>query len=346
MKYTIKEKKALPQSECLLALEIPTEEIAHHRTHVLSHLKKDMELPGFRKGFVPEKIIRERMGELALWEEASTDALGEALAEIFRAEKLDVIGRPRVEALKLTPENPAEFKVTLSLYPELTLPDYKKIAADHNGKKAEPSNVEEKEIDNVISEIKKQHEAATGQKDFAVTDETGTELGAFKTSAEFRGKVKEGLGAHKETRSKEKRRSELLDALTEKSIGEIPNVLIDSELARMESELRSEIERVGARPNGNSSGRGSFDAYLKEIKKDVTTLRKEWTKDAERRARLQLMLFQIARAEKLTVPEKEVEEEVKHLLEHYKNANPDNARSYVETLMTNQKVIQFLEDQK
>ena len=174
-------------------------------------------------------------------------------------------------------------------------------------------------------------------KDFAVTDETVKELGAFKTIAEFRGKVKEGLGAHKETRSKEKRRSELLDALTEKSIGEIPNVLIDSELARMESELRSEIERVGARPNGNSSGRGSFDAYLKEIKKDVTTLRKEWTKDAERRERLQLMLFQIARAEKLTVPEKEVEEEVTSS-EHYKNANPDNARSYVETLMTNQRL--------
>ena len=151
MQYTIKEKKSLPQSEFLLLLEIPQEEIAGHRTHVLSHLKKDMELPGFRKGVVPEKIIRERMGELALWEEAATDALSEVLAEIFRAEKLDVIGRPRVEALKLAPENPAEFKVTLSLYPELTLPDYKKIAAVHNGKKVEPTHVDEKEIDTVIS---------------------------------------------------------------------------------------------------------------------------------------------------------------------------------------------------
>ncbi|MEK7169767.1 MAG: trigger factor [Patescibacteria group bacterium] len=345
MQYTLKEKKTLPKSEFLLALEIPAEEITRHRAHVLSHLKKDMELPGFRKGFVPERIIRERMGELAIWEEAATDALGEALAEIFRAEKLDVIGRPRVEPQKLAPENPAEFKVTLSLYPDLTLPEYKEIAAERNKKEAEPVSVEEKEIDAVISEIKKQHGAvrlppesgqATGAKDFAVTDETVKEFGAFSTVADFRAKVKEGLLSHKETRNKEKRRAELLDVLAGKAKGDIPEVMILGELARMESELRSEIERMG----------GSFDAYLKEIKKDADALKKEWREDAERRARLQLMLFQIARAEKLTAPEKEIEEEVKHLLEHYKDASPENAWSYAETLLTNRNVIQFLEKQR
>ncbi len=333
MHYTIKEKKALPKSEYLLVLELSAEEVGKHRVHVLQHLKKDTELPGFRKGFVPEKILRERMGELVLWEEASTDALGEALAEIFLAEKLDVIGRPRVEALKLAPENPAEFKVTLSLYPELTLPDYKKIASTHNGKKPEVIDVAEKEIDTVLAEIKKQHETESGKKDFAITDETVKEFGKFETVADFRAKVKEGLLSHKEERSREKRRAELLDTLMDKAKGELPDVLIESEFSRMESELRSQIEQMGS----------SFENYLKEIKKDRDALRKEWSKDAERRARLQLALFQIARAEKLTASESEVATEVKHLMEHYKNANPENARSYVETLLTNQKVLKFLE---
>jgi len=336
MRYTLKEKKPLPKSEYLLALEIPAEEIAHCRAEVLSRLRKDMEFPGFRKGFVPEKIIRERMGELALWEEAATDALGGALAEIFHAEKLDVIGRPRVETRKLAPENPAEFRVTLSLYPELTLPEYKKIAAQQNAKKKEPVLVGEKDIDTVISEIKKQHEAATGTKGFTVTDESVKAFGAFNTITDFRAKVKEGLLSHKDAQQKEKRRAELLDALTGKAEGDIPEVMILSELSRMESELRSEIERVG----------GSFDAYLKEIKKDANALQQEWRKDAERRARLQLTLFLIARAEKLNAPEKEIEEEAKRLLEQYKNASPENARSYVETLLTNRNVISFLEDQK
>ncbi len=343
MHYTIKEKKALPKAQFQLVLELSAEEVGKHRTHVLQHLKKDTELPGFRKGFVPEKILRERMGEMALWEESATDALGEALAEIFRTEKLDVIGRPHVEALKLAPENPAEFKITLSLYPELTLPDYKKVANEHNGKKPEAIEVAEKEIDTVLAEIKKQHETESGKKDFAITDETVKEFGKFETVADLRAKVKEGLLSHKEERSREKRRAQLLDALTDKAKGELPDVLIESELSRMESELRSQIEQMGGRPNGDSSGRASFENYLKEIKKDRDALRKEWSKDAERRARLQLALFQIARAEKLVASEAEVEAEVKHLLEHYKNANPENARSYVETLLTNQKVLKFLE---
>ncbi len=346
MHYTIKEKKALPKAQFQIVLELSAEEVGKHRAHVLSHLKKNTELPGFRKGFVPEKILRERMGEMALWEEAAADALGVALAEIFRAEKLDVIGRPQVETVKLAPENQTEFKVTLSLYPELALPDYKKVAEEHNIKKPEKTTVEEKEIDTVLAEIKKQHETESGKKDFAITDETVKEFGKFETVADFRAKVKEGLTSHKEERGREKRRAELLDKLTDKAKGELPDVLIESELSRMESELRSQIEQMGARPNGDSSGRASFENYLKEIKKDKDALRKEWSKDAERRARLQLVLFQIAQAEKLTASEAEVATEVKHLIEHYKNANPENARSYVETLLTNQKVLAFLENQK
>lgn len=352
MQYTLKEKKPLPKSEYLLVVEIPAEEVVHEQAHVLEHLKKDAEFPGFRKGFVPEKMIRERTGEMELWEEAASHALSHVLAKVFRADKLDVIGRPHVEVVKLSPANPAEFKVTLSLYPSLSLPDYKKISSEHNGKKPESADIEEKEIDTVVAEIKKQHEAATerergsteatrpngatGKKDFSITDENVKEFGEFATVADFRAKVKEGLTSHKAERNREKRRAELLDKLTEKAKGDIPEVLILSELSRMEAELRSQIERMG----------GTWDAYQKEIKKDAAALHKDWHKDAERRARLQLVLVEIARTEKLNAAPEEVAKEVKHLLEHYKDADPRNAQSYVETLLTNQKVLEFLEGLK
>ena len=336
MHYTVKEKKVLPKSEYLLIIEIPPETVASEESHVLAQIKKDTELPGFRKGFVPENILRARMGEMALFEEAATHALSEALEEIFRAEKLDVIGRPRVEVLKLVPGNTAEFRVALSLYPQLLLPDYKKIAKEHAGKKIEVTDIEEKEIDTVIAEIKKHRETTTGKKDSEITDDSVKEFGPFKTVADFRAKVKDGLTERKTEKHREKRRAELLDRLTDKSRGEIPNVLIESELSRMESELRSEIERMGA----------SFDGYLKEIKKSQEEMRKEWYNDAEKRVRLQLMLVQIARSEKIAVPEEQIEKEMRYIIEHYKNADAKNARSYVETFFTNQKVLQFLETQK
>lgn len=333
MKYTLKEKKLLPQSEFFVHVEIPSEEVASERSRLLLRLKQETELPGFRKGFVPEKMLRERVGEMALWEEAAETLLGKALSEILQTEKLDALGRPRVGVLKLAPENPAEFNVTLSLYPKLTLPDYKKIAAAHSRKTPEPITIEEKEIDAVVAEIITQHESAAGKKDFILTDETVKAFGGFQTVADFRAKVKTGLAARKEELSKEKRRAELLDVLVRESHGDIPDLLIENELARMEHELRGQVEHLG----------GSFDEYLKEVKKDAVTLKKEWRKDAERRARLQLTLFQIAREEKIAAEEKSIEAEVKYLLEHHKNADPQSARSFVETLLTNQKVIEFLE---
>ena len=336
MHYTIKEKKPLPRSEFFIHIELPPEAVSNEREHVLDRLKKDAELPGFRKGFVPEKMLRERIGEMALWEEASEHALSEALSEIFRTEKLDALGHPRVETIKLAPENPAEFKVTLSLYPKLTLPDYKTIASAQRSKKPEPITVEEKEIEAVIKEIAAQHERASGEKNFVVSDETVKKFGGFETLADFRAKVKEGLTARKKELAKEKRRAELLHALGEESRGDIPDLLIESELIKMEHELRGQIEQMG----------GSFDEYLKEVKKDAPMLKKEWRHDAERRARLQLTLLNIAREEKIAAEEKNIDVEVKHLLEHHKDADKESARSFVETLLTNQKVIEFLENRE
>ncbi len=340
MNYTVIEKKSLPRSEFFLSLELTAEYVDIHLRQVLERLKKDTELPGFRKGFVPEKIIKGRVGEMTLWEEAATKALSTALGEIFFAEKLDVVGQPRVEATMLAPANPAKFNITLSLFPNLELPDYKKIAAEHTGKKLEHPEIEEVEIDEVVAEILKQYKdankAASGEKELPLTDEIVKKFGNFGSVADFREKVKQGLSLRKEELNREKRRAELLDALTRKSQSEIPDVLIESEQSRMESELRMHLEKLGS----------SFENYLKEIKKDPDSLKKEWRADATKRVRLQLILHKIARIENITASSDEIAAEVAHIVEHHKDANPESARGYVETFLTNQKVLEFLENQK
>lgn len=352
MHYRVLEKKKLPKSEFLVELSIPAEEIRAHEEHGLKHYAETAELPGFRKGHVPKDIIRSHIGELSLWEEAAREALSEALANIFQTERLDVIGRPRVESMKLAPDNPAEFRITLSLLPTLSLPDYKKIAAEEGRTPEAAPMVEEKEIDAVIEEIKRQHEAATppaqagGKKDFVLSQTTVKELGAFETVTQFRSKVKEGILGHKKIRAKEKRRASLLDRIVRDARGDLPDILIESELDRMEAELKGEIERLGARPNGHASGRATLEEYLAETKKTMAELRRSWTPDAEKRARLQLTLSHIARAEHIAAPKEMVDAEVKHVLKHYKDAQEESVCAFVETLLTNQKVIEFLESQK
>jgi FKBP-type peptidyl-prolyl cis-trans isomerase (trigger factor) len=333
MSYRILERKMLPHSQIEFVIELDVASITSEEVHVLEDAARNLELPGFRKGKVPKEMIRTRMGALALFEDAATAALSHALGEIFRGESLDVIGRPAVGVQKLAPGNPAVFTVTCSLFPRLTLPDYKTIAAKENKKPDKEPTVEEKDIDAVIAEIVKERNAHTGKKEFQLTNETVRELGEFTSAADLRSKVSEGLMTHRKDREREKRRATLLDAIAAGTKGDIPDVLIENELARLEADFSMQIERLGS----------TFDAYLGEIKKSREDVRKEWRPDAGKRARLHLALAEIARAEKIVAPPEEVGAEVKRILAHYKNAREETARLFVENTILNQKTIEFLE---
>lgn len=336
MSYKIIERKLLPKSQIELALEIDAAAIRSECEYVLEAAAKEAEMDGFRRGKVPKEIVRKRTGELVLWEEAALHALSEALAEIFRKETMDVIGRPDIAVTKLAPENPAGFRVTVSLLPTLSLPDYREIAAEENSRPEDAVAVEEKEIDAIIEEIKRQRAEATGKKDFALSDENAKELGAFETVAQLRSTVKKGVLAHKKIRAKEKRRAELLDRIARGARGELPEILVENELSRMEAELTGEIERLGA----------TLEKYLAETKKTKEELLRSWKPDAEKRARLQLALAEIARVEKIIAPPEEIETEVKHILEHYGDAKPENARLFMENMILIRKTIEFLEHQR
>lgn len=333
MSYTILNKKLLPKSRLELALEIDAAAIAATRAQVLEEAAREADMDGFRKGKVPKDIIRQRMGELALWEEAAMRALSHVLAEMFQKENLDPIGRPTVTATKLAPDNPAGFKVVVSLFPKLSLPDYRALAATHNAEPVERAAVEKKEIDAVVAEMTKEHERRTNQKDFEASDETVKQLGEFSSVADLYAKVAEELAAHKKNKTSEKRRAKLLDALVSGAAGELPDILIEQELNRFEAELEGQLKVAGA----------SLPQYLKEIKKDRAAVRAEWRPDAERRARLELVLAEIARAEKIEASGEEVEAEVKHIRERYKEAKSETVRRFVENVTLNREVIQFLE---
>jgi len=75
-------------------------------------------------------------------------------------------------------------------------------------------------------------------------------------------------------------------------------------------------------------------------------LRKEWRTDAEKRAKLQLVLSEIAKKEGIIPDLNRLEMEIKHLKEHYPDADENTVRSYVAAQMTNEKVFELLEGKK
>ena len=88
-----------------------------------------------------------------------------------------------------------------------------------------------------------------------------------------------------------------------------------------------------------------FEDYLKQLNKKVEDLRGEFRTDASKKAKLSLILNEIAKIEKIVANEEQVAKEVAHILEHYKDADPERAQMHAENILTNEKIFVFLESQ-
>ncbi len=88
-----------------------------------------------------------------------------------------------------------------------------------------------------------------------------------------------------------------------------------------------------------------FEDYLEHMKKTREDLKKEFRKDAEKKAKLGLVLNEIAKNEKIEADPEQVANEVAAILEHYKEADPERAQMHAENILTNEKIFQFLESQ-
>lgn len=330
--------KNISENEVEITCELTAETLEKERPRAMRRVGEEVSLPGFRKGHVPENILVQKFGDAFILEEMANLAIEKAYPEILKKHKVSTIGMPNVQIKKLAKGNPFEFTLTFSVLPEITLPDYKKIAKDIMKEADDLTATEE--------EIKKAEEGLL--KQFMVKDEEGKEalpeltleiaqkFGQFETIEEFRAKITESINGEKIHRAKEKKRLGIMEKIVDGISAKLPKILIDSELERMMAIFRQDILRMGMK----------IEDYLTAIKKTEDDLRKEWVPDAEKRAKVQIALNKIAVAENLEADKDELEKEVSEFMEHYKDIERDRATMHLEMILTNEKVFQFLESQK
>jgi len=344
----------LEKSRVEITGSINSEVWEKYRKQALKNINETINVDGFRKGMVPENVLVSKVGDGAIHEEMAELALSKAYVEILIDNKIDAIGKPTVQVTKLTKGNPLEFKAETAVVPEVKLPDYKKLAADEvkktNGKELD---VTDKDIDDAILKVRKsrvsheghdheklspeEHEKAIMDSLPEFNDEFVRGLGGDFTDIEdFKKKVRVMIGQNKKDEAREKTRLRIAEAITAKTEIELPEVMIETELARTQAQFSADLEHMGVK----------MEDYLKHAKKTREDIRKEWAPHAEKKAKLQLVLNAIAQAENIHPDQKEIEAEVNHIVEHYKEADRERASVYAETVLTNEKVFQFLEGVK
>ncbi|HEY4516163.1 MAG TPA: trigger factor [Candidatus Paceibacterota bacterium] len=363
MSYKVEVKK-LPKSEMELKGSIEAPLLEGARKKALKKLSERINIAGFRKGHVPEKVVVEKIGEGNILEEAAEILLSEFYPKILVDQKIDSIGRPKVSITKLATHNPLEFTITTAVLPIFELGDYKKVTKDIREKeKSKEVKIEatEKEINDVVTQIRKNkahydwsHSAspfsrATRDKqdnlvhdhpDFEkeenlpeFNDEFAKQVGKFESVEQMKEKVKENIIEEKKYREIEKKRALIMDALVKTVDMELPDILIESEVEKSLAQMKDDVARAGA----------NFEDYLKETKKKEEDLRADLREGANKKAKIQLIFNKIAEEEKLA-PNKEIlEHEVKQILEHYPGASEESARIYIATQLLNREVLKLLE---
>lgn len=328
----------LPKSMVEIEGELSENEFGAYRERAVRNVANAIEIDGFRKGMAPEAVLVQKVGDMAILEEMAHLALQDLYPKLVAEHELDVIGPPDIAITKIGKGSVLGFKIKSAVVPGLELPNYKKIAEAVQKEKAD-TTATDKDVEETLEEIRKQRamkKEGSEPELPALDDAFAKSLGKFESLEELRAKLKENIGLDKELRVKEKKRIDTIEKITADTKGEIPDILAQSEAEKMAMRLRADLERAGL----------VYEDYLKNVGKTEEALRKEWAPEAEKRAKIELVLMKIAEVEGIKPSDEEIEKEVKHVLEHYADAKEDRVRDYVANLIQNEKVFQFLEGQK
>ena len=141
---TVKSCEKLEKSQVALTIEVGAAEFEAAVEKAYQKMRRKINVPGFRPGKAPRKMIERMYGAEVFFEEAINIAFPEAYEAAVEQEKLQVVGYPAVEMVGEVTKDGFTFKATAPVYPEVTLGEYKGLKAEKPEVKVTAADVDER----------------------------------------------------------------------------------------------------------------------------------------------------------------------------------------------------------
>ncbi len=138
--------------EAKLTMDFTAEELEQATIKVYQRSKDKYPVDGFRKGKAPRSIIEKRYGENVFMEEAINDLFNAEYPKAIGELELAVIDAPRVEFSDIKKGEAFTTTVTVAVYPDVEVKDYKGIEIERVD-----SEVTEEDIDNELAMMQKRN---------------------------------------------------------------------------------------------------------------------------------------------------------------------------------------------
>ena len=125
MKSTIEE---LGPTRVRMAIEVPWGDLAHAFGEVYKELGKQVRVPGFRPGKVPNRILDQRIGRAAVLEQVVQHAVPEVYSEVVRENQVRVLSQPDVELTRMDDGESLAFTAEVDVAPTVELPPLESLS--------------------------------------------------------------------------------------------------------------------------------------------------------------------------------------------------------------------------
>ncbi len=126
----------------VLTFEISEEIIKKEIEKVFNRVKKNISVPGFRKGKVPRHIFNNVYGEESLFEDALNEALPIAYAQAIEEAGIDPVSQPKIDIKSMEKGQPWVITAEVTVKPEVKLGEYKNLTVAKQDREVTDEDVE------------------------------------------------------------------------------------------------------------------------------------------------------------------------------------------------------------
>ncbi len=120
----------LEKNMAKLTIEVSAEDLENAIESVYQRSKKNISVPGFRKGKVPRKMIERMYGKEVFYEDAVNDLLPDAYEDALEECEEEIVSSPKIEVIQVEAGKPLIFTAEVATKPEIGLGKYKGVKID------------------------------------------------------------------------------------------------------------------------------------------------------------------------------------------------------------------------
>ena len=125
-----------------VVVEIDKAEFEQALNKAYAKCRKDIMLPGFRKGKAPRKMVESMYGATVFYEDAVNEIFPDIYTKAIVEQELKAVGSPSVSNMDTPDEGGVVLTIETELYPEVTLGQYKGLEVPKREVKVEESEVD------------------------------------------------------------------------------------------------------------------------------------------------------------------------------------------------------------